>query len=188
MSHKLFPPRTRSSPNRYFGVVVLLLSISFILALVSCQLQKINQPTNSPSTITAEVSTSTSSALSSLEVIETAKVFLSTLEIEGFSHWIILDDVSQIPSQKNDQKSPQRYADIVHQPEVLLNDGKNVVSLYTWTSDGGMLNHWKITIEGKRVTHVWAEVIDVGIGHSSLRTEGFVPAPGIILINRDIVS
>jgi hypothetical protein len=117
-----------------------------------------------------------------VEAIKMVSKFIDSFRIDGFSDFLVINVNSQIPYQPGDKKSPLSYPNI-NTNDHTEDDGSITVSLFTWTKDDGMLANWKVNVANGQISHIFAQVVDVGVGHCTLRTEGFLPIPGTILIN-----
>jgi hypothetical protein len=107
-------------------------------------------------------------------------------------HWQVINKATDIPSSgESDRFKPSDYQETVQPPRVeKLESGKQVVELYAWTSDNGVLSRWEVKVEdGTTITQLYAEVISVLVGQISyIRTEGYIPGPGGILYSHVDVS
>lgn len=115
-----------------------------------------------------------------------AKDFVLNEVSEG---WVLLENASEIPYQEGDKKNPKNYESIV-QPNINeINTDTFLVTLYTWTTVEGGLAEWEITTKNNKVTHEYAKMIDLGVGHYTISSpeETYSPEPGKILVDRDIV-
>ncbi len=126
-----------------------------------------------------------------LEEIKTAKDFVSNYSVELYTRKIsdhfVLQNAQQIPFQEGDLRNPSNYEYLIQPPNIHKANGSYMIKLYTWTDYGGVLIGWDVKIEGQSITHIYAEVIDTLVGHFLfVPAEGFVPSPGIILINEKI--
>jgi len=80
----------------------------------------------------------------------------------------ILRTFSDIPndtgiSEKSPQ-NPQRYEDIIHPPEIKVEDNEFQVELYTWTRLSGVLLRWNVT-KGEKRTHIQSECVTSHLGN-----------------------
>lgn len=99
-------------------------------------------------------------------------------------HWQVINKATDIPSSgESDRFKPSDYQEIVQPPRVEKLESGQIVTLYAWTSDTGVLSKWEVTVEdGMTITQLYTEVIGVMIGQVNfVRIEGFLPSPGVIL-------
>jgi len=115
------------------------------------------------------------------KVLQVAKAFVVYFAADGLSGFIFLENVSEMPYQKGDFKNPADYVEEVQPPSVRKIDNAFVVTLYTWCTDEGILIEWQVKIKDDKVTSIFGEVVDTGIGHFQPRSEGVVHVPGYVI-------
>lgn len=109
------------------------------------------------------------------DVITIAEEWVKNTQNDGRFQWMVLRDATDIPNGRGRVSNPSLDLDFVSKPHVI----SNVVELFTWTSDHGMIVKWNLTVKEEKVVIVQAVVEDILVGDvQNVRTEGFIPTQG----------
>jgi hypothetical protein len=99
----------------------------------------------------------------------------------------VVRDALEIPFQEGDIKNPVIFRDMVESPRTIPSDHATTVTLFTWTGFGGILTEWQVVVQDNLVTHVSGRVVDTHVGHfTPTPMEGFIPGPGIVLVDEKV--
>lgn len=155
-------------------------------AICSCggSLGTVPSPVDTPSPTSIPPTTPPPVDYSS-RLVEQARRFFASYTIDEFTDWQVLESAADIPAGERVLKHPQDYQDVISAPQVIQENSKYRVMLYTWTGDMGMLARWELTVEGDTLIHLYGRVVDILVGDvTRVRTEGsFLPTPNKVITN-----
>lgn len=112
-----------------------------------------------------------------------ARDYVSNSSIEDVN-FTVINDTSEIPYTGDGFKNPSLYSSMVSPPSVVVSDNESIVTLYAWSSKGGELSRWNITIKNSKAVHAQAYCVDSNVGYTMpINFEMWAPEPGRIFIN-----